>query len=110
MSNTIFIYLIKIINVSKVNAASKGHVDVVKYLLKQNANPLIKNSIGETAYDVAAASRELHVCEILERAEREWWKGKRTQSERMFHVSVSCSLPTHLLACIKSTLVVTYLF
>ncbi|CAG8443303.1 7218_t:CDS:2 [Diversispora eburnea] len=61
-----------------MNAASKGHIDIVECLLQRwQANPLIKNSFGETAYDVAAISQEFYICEILEKSERDWWKGKR---------------------------------
>lgn len=49
----------------KVNAASKGHLPIVLYLLtKQSANPLIRNNWGETAYDVAAAVFEVWICEV----------------------------------------------
>ncbi|OCH90699.1 FYVE-domain-containing protein, partial [Obba rivulosa] len=59
-----------------VNAASKGHLPVVLYLLsKQNANPLVRNNWGETAYDVAAAVFEVWICEILQKAEAERWRG-----------------------------------
>lgn len=69
--------------VTLVNSASKGHVDIVEYLLhRSNANPLIKNSFGETAYDVAAISQEFYICELLEKAERDWWKGKKASSQR----------------------------
>lgn len=48
-----------------VNAASKGHLPIVLYLLtKQSANPLIRNNWGETAYDVAAAVFEVWICEV----------------------------------------------
>jgi Ankyrin repeats (many copies) len=48
-----------------VNAASKGHLPVVLYLLtKQSANPLTRNNWGETAYDVAAAVFEVWICEV----------------------------------------------
>ena len=48
-----------------VNAASKGHLPVVLYLLtKQQADPLVRNNWGETAYDVAAAVFEIWVCEV----------------------------------------------
>jgi ankyrin repeat protein len=48
-----------------VNAASKGHLPVVLYLLtKQSANPLIRNNYGETAYDIAAAVFEIWICEV----------------------------------------------
>jgi len=48
-----------------VNAASKGHLPVVLYLLtKQAANPVIRNKWGETAFDVAAAVFEIWICEV----------------------------------------------
>jgi len=48
-----------------VNAASKGHLPVVLYLLtEQNADPLVRNKWGETAYDVAAAVFEVWICEV----------------------------------------------
>ncbi|CAG8470856.1 26294_t:CDS:2 [Dentiscutata erythropus] len=60
-----------------MNAASKGHVDIVEYLLSRGgANPFIKNSFGEIAYDGAAISHEIYICELLEKAEREWWNKK----------------------------------
>ncbi|CAG8706848.1 21822_t:CDS:2, partial [Gigaspora rosea] len=62
-----------------MNAASKGHINIVEYLLDRGgANPLIKNKFGETAYDAAAISHEVYICELLEKAEREWWKGKKS--------------------------------
>ena len=49
-----------------MNAASKGHLPVVLYLLsKQSADPLIRNSWGETAYDAAAAVFEVWICEVM---------------------------------------------
>lgn len=48
-----------------VNAASKGHLPVVRYLLsKQSAEPLVRNDWGETAYDMAAAVFEIWICEV----------------------------------------------
>lgn len=48
-----------------VNAASKGHLPVVMYLLsKQAADPLVRNNWGETAYDVAASVFEVWICEV----------------------------------------------
>lgn len=52
-------------NSSTVNAASKGHLPVILYLLnQQSANPLIRNNWGETAFDVAAAVFEVWICEV----------------------------------------------
>ncbi|KAF9483942.1 FYVE-domain-containing protein, partial [Pholiota conissans] len=62
-----------------VNAASKGHLPVVLYLItKQAANPLIRNKWGETAFDAAAAVFEVWICEILQLAEAERWRGTTT--------------------------------
>jgi hypothetical protein len=48
-----------------VNAASKGHLPIVRYLLtKQSANPLVRNNWGETAYDASAAVFEVWICEV----------------------------------------------
>ncbi|KAI0091942.1 FYVE-domain-containing protein [Irpex rosettiformis] len=59
-----------------MNAASKGHLPVVHYLLnKQFADPLVRNNWGETAYDVAAAVFEVWICEVLQKAEAEKWRG-----------------------------------
>ncbi|KAG1753914.1 uncharacterized protein EDB91DRAFT_1043176 [Suillus paluster] len=59
-----------------INAASKGHLPVVLYLLtKQGANPLVRNNWGETAYDAAAAVFEVWICEVLQKAEAERWRG-----------------------------------
>ncbi|KAG2158794.1 FYVE-domain-containing protein, partial [Suillus bovinus] len=59
-----------------VNAASKGHSPIVIYLLtKQEANPLVRNIWGETAYDAAAAVFEIWICEILQKSEAERWRG-----------------------------------
>ncbi|CAG8499238.1 3671_t:CDS:2 [Paraglomus occultum] len=63
-----------------MNASSKGHIEVVEYLLGRGADPLLKNSIGEAAYDVAAVSQEIYICELLEKAERDCWKAKKALS------------------------------
>jgi hypothetical protein len=48
-----------------VNAASKGHLPVVRYLLsKKGANPFVRNNWGETAFDAAAAVFEIYICEV----------------------------------------------
>ncbi|KAG1833009.1 hypothetical protein EV424DRAFT_1342041 [Suillus variegatus] len=58
-----------------MNAASKGHSPVVIYLLtKQEANPLVRNIWGETAYDAAAAVFEVWICEVLQKSEAERWR------------------------------------
>ncbi|KAI9513191.1 hypothetical protein F5148DRAFT_279685 [Russula earlei] len=58
-----------------MNAASKGHLPIVRYLLtKQSANPLVRNNWGETAYDASAAVFEVWICEVLSRYEAEQWR------------------------------------
>ncbi|KAH9994110.1 FYVE zinc finger-domain-containing protein [Russula compacta] len=58
-----------------MNAASKGHLPIVLYLLtKQSANPLVRNNWGETAYDASAAVFEIWICEVLSRFEAEQWR------------------------------------
>ncbi|KAI8327182.1 ankyrin repeat-containing domain protein [Blakeslea trispora] len=49
-----------------MNAASKGFVDIVIWLLKQKANVLMRNNFDETAYDVAAAAHETYICHLLD--------------------------------------------
>ncbi|KAG1446921.1 hypothetical protein G6F56_009422 [Rhizopus delemar] len=63
-----------------INAASKGHMSIVEYLLDEaHANPLMKNNFGEAAYDVSAAAGESYICEMLERAGRKWWHLQHTE-------------------------------
>ena len=65
--------------ITSVNAASKGHLPVVLYLLnKQAANPLVRNNWGETAYDAAAAVFEIWICEVLQKAEVDRWRESST--------------------------------
>ena len=47
-----------------VNASSKGHLPVVLYLIRQGADPLIRNKWGETAYDTAATVFQVWICEV----------------------------------------------
>ncbi|KAE8214914.1 hypothetical protein CF327_g1742 [Tilletia walkeri] len=57
-----------------MNAASKGHLPIVRYLIsKHHADPFIRNSAGETAYDVAASTFEIYICEVLEKYEADRW-------------------------------------
>lgn len=57
-----------------MNAASNGHLPLVRYLtVKQQVDPFIRNSAGETAYDVAAATFEIFICDLLQRYESERW-------------------------------------
>jgi len=50
---------------SLVCACADGHLPVVLYLItKQNADPLVRNNFGETAYDVSAGVFEVYICEV----------------------------------------------
>ncbi|KAG1121308.1 hypothetical protein G6F42_012552 [Rhizopus arrhizus] len=70
----------KLIFSMAVNAASKGYMSIVEYLLDEaHANPLIKNNFGEAAYDVSAAAGESYICEMLEKAGRRWWHLQHTE-------------------------------
>ncbi|KAF9222106.1 FYVE-domain-containing protein [Gyrodon lividus] len=73
---SLYLFFLPFVTWSTVNAASKGHLPVVLYLLtKQGANPLVRNNWGETAYDAAAAVFEVWICEVLQKAEAERWRG-----------------------------------
>ncbi|ETS59631.1 hypothetical protein PaG_06555 [Moesziomyces aphidis] len=61
-----------------MNAASKGHLPVVRHLTaKYHADPFIRNAAGETAFDVAAATFEIYICEVLERYEADRWNAAK---------------------------------
>lgn len=48
-----------------VCACADGHLPTVLYLLsKHNADPLVRNNFGETAYDVSAGVFEVYICEV----------------------------------------------
>lgn len=46
-------------------AVLKGHEEIVKYLLKNEAHPEIKGEHGETVFHLAASSGKLEVMEVL---------------------------------------------
>ncbi|KAF7730660.1 hypothetical protein EC973_001609 [Apophysomyces ossiformis] len=75
-----------------INAASKGYMSIIEYLLNEaHANPLIKNNFGEAAYDVSAAAGEPYICEMLIKAENEWWhtaQSREAYDLHNFHVTV----------------------
>lgn len=57
-----------------MNAASRGHLPIVKYLTaRRSPDPFIRNAHGETAYDVAAATFETHICDVLASYEARCW-------------------------------------
>lgn len=57
-----------------VNASSRGHLPIVKYLTtRRSPDPFIRNAHGETAYDVAAATFEIHICDVLASYEAKVW-------------------------------------
>lgn len=51
--------------VLQVNAASKGNLPIVIFLAKRGGSPLLRNNFCETAFDLAAAVFEVHVCSVL---------------------------------------------
>ncbi|SPO27469.1 uncharacterized protein UTRI_10586 [Ustilago trichophora] len=64
-----------------MNAASKGHLPIVRHLTaKYHADPFVRNAAGETAFDVAAATFEVYICEVLERYEAERWNASKSTS------------------------------
>lgn len=73
-----------------MNAASKGHVDIVVYLLngEYNTNPLLKNKFGETAYDVAAAAGEAYLCQLIEQHEHKWYNNSEPYNSLNIHVTI----------------------
>ena len=46
-------------------ASSKGHLEVIKYLIKKGADPKIKSSDGKTAYDYAIDENHSDVSNYL---------------------------------------------
>ncbi|KAL0086430.1 hypothetical protein J3Q64DRAFT_1493803 [Phycomyces blakesleeanus] len=68
-----------------INAASKGYMSIVEYLLDEaHANPLLKNNFGEAAYDVSAAAGESYICEMLERAGQSAWRMEASRGDTSF--------------------------
>lgn len=52
-----------------MNAASKGQLPLVQYLLKKGVDPLRRNAHGETAFDLSASVFEIQICSVLAAAE-----------------------------------------
>lgn len=79
-----------------MNASSHGHLPIVRYLTnRQQADPFVRNAAGETAYDVAAATFEIYICEILERYENDRWSALQLSSQAASEsASTSQSLST----------------
>ncbi|KAG0296792.1 hypothetical protein BGZ96_008520 [Linnemannia gamsii] len=68
-----------------INAASKGDIALVLYFLNHaRANPLLKNTFSEMAYDVAAANSEAHLCDILQSSEKQWWKEEHSSDDQIY--------------------------
>ena len=84
--------------ISIVNAASKGYISIVEYLLlESHANPLIKNNFGEAAYDVSAAAGESYICDMLHKAGKVWWQMQHTSSEGKINNELLINSPKTLL-------------
>lgn len=73
-----------------MNASGKGYRDLVQLLLNNLANPLLRNTYGDTAYDLAAQSEEAYICELLEEAENHWIErsGRDRSSESSYAVAL----------------------
>ncbi|KAF9924697.1 hypothetical protein FBU30_005390 [Linnemannia zychae] len=68
-----------------INAASKGDIPMVLYFLNHaRANPLLKNTFSEMAYDVAAANSEAYLCDILQSSEKQWWKEEHHTDDQIY--------------------------
>ncbi|KAG0302893.1 hypothetical protein BGZ97_002127 [Linnemannia gamsii] len=68
-----------------INAASKGDIALVLYFLNHaRANPLLKNTFSEMAYDVAAANSEAYLCDILQSSEKQWWKEEHNSDDQIY--------------------------
>ncbi|KAG9067450.1 hypothetical protein KI688_012233 [Linnemannia hyalina] len=68
-----------------INAASKGDIAMVLYFLNHaRANPLLKNTFLEMAYDVAAANSEAYLCDILQSSEKQWWKEDHSSDDQIY--------------------------
>lgn len=73
-----------------MNAASKGHLPIVHYLLARHTpNPFIRNAYQETAYDVAVATFELGIADILANYESRLW------NDHQAHFTSHQSTSTH---------------
>ena len=48
-----------------MEAAYKGYIDIVRYLMSQGADTRVKNSKGETALDLAKSQQKSEIMEIL---------------------------------------------
>ncbi|KAF9092369.1 hypothetical protein BGX23_004368 [Mortierella sp. AD031] len=68
-----------------INAASKGDIAMVLYFLNHaRADPLLKNTFSEMAYDVAAANSEAYLCDILQSSEKQWWKQDHSSDDQIY--------------------------
>ncbi|GAA5831894.1 hypothetical protein JCM11251_003923 [Rhodosporidiobolus azoricus] len=76
-----------------MNAASKGQLPLVHYLLKQGAQPLFRNSFGETAYDLAASVFEVQICTVLAAAESAAWIGEDSTRDPYNPLDLHSTIP-----------------
>lgn len=78
-----------------VCACANGHLPVVLYLLtKCQADPLVRNRFGETAFDVCAGVFEVFICEALEQFEADRWPEPSVPKVEPYNVlAVHTSVP-----------------
>ena len=77
-----------------MNAASKGHLPIVRYLTqKQGADPFARNKDGETAFDIAAATFEVYISEVLMRYEMDTWIKRKVDAAAASSSSMKLSAP-----------------
>lgn len=77
-----------------MNAASKGHLPIIHYLLSRHLpDPFIRNAYNETAYDVAVATFELGIADILASYESQLWQDGQLHSQPDFSSSNLSSNP-----------------
>ncbi|GAA5902200.1 hypothetical protein JCM6882_006727 [Rhodosporidiobolus microsporus] len=81
---------------SLMNAASKGQLPLVHYLLKQKAHPLLRNSFGETAYDLAASVFEVQICTVLAAAESATYMGEDSTRDPYNPLDLHSTVPVVL--------------
>jgi hypothetical protein len=104
-----------------MNASSKGHLPVVRYVTyllsplvpssfsvfcpcsprrylttKHACDPLIRNAHGETAYDVAVASLEINIADVLARYEALFWSSYHGGDAQYNPLALHLSVPVVL--------------
>ncbi|TIA73737.1 hypothetical protein E3P92_01760 [Wallemia ichthyophaga] len=94
-----------------MNAASRGHLHVVIFLLTEAsapADPFIRNKSGATAYSLAAESLNFDICEFILESEKGLVKDPASYNPLKYHQSAPIAiLENQRLDCRMSTLAKT---